>query len=121
MLVTDGQVGNEDQILRALAGDVRDVRIHTVGIDRAVNAGFLGRLAGMGGGRCELVESEDRLDEAMDAIHRRIATPLAQGLSLTAEGLATVEAQQARTVFPTSSPVCRWWCRDATDQAPPDR
>ncbi|MCB0931169.1 MAG: VWA domain-containing protein [Mycobacterium sp.] len=104
VLVTDGQVGNEDQILRALAGDVRDVRIHTVGIDRAVNAGFLGRLAGMGGGRCELVESEDRLDEAMDAIHRRIATPLAQGLSLTAEGLATVEGSTSPDRLPDLFP-----------------
>ncbi|MFC5946521.1 VWA domain-containing protein, partial [Micromonospora harpali] len=64
VVVTDGQVGNEDQILKRLDARLRGVRVHTVGIDRAVNAGFLGRLAGLGGGRCELVESEDRLDEA---------------------------------------------------------
>ena len=67
------------------------VRVHAVGIDQAVNAGFLGRLASVGGGRCELVESEDRLDEAMDAIHRRIGAPLAYSLALRAEGLATIE------------------------------
>jgi Ca-activated chloride channel family protein len=87
VLVTDGQVGNEDQILGELADAVDDVRIHTVGIDRAVNAGFLGRLAGISGGRCELVESTDRFVEAMDNIHRRIGAPLAYGLSLTADGL----------------------------------
>src|SRR6266545_2254594 len=76
VLVTDGQVGNEDHILHALAGELSRVRVHTVGIDQAVNAGFLGRLAAVGGGRCELVESEDRLDDAMDAIHRRIGAPL---------------------------------------------
>ena len=32
-------------------------------------------------GRCELVESEDRLDEAMDRIHRRIGAPVVTGLS----------------------------------------
>jgi Ca-activated chloride channel family protein len=48
-------------------------------------------LASVGGGRCELVESEDRLDEAMDAIHRRIGAPLAYSLALRAKGLATVE------------------------------
>ncbi len=73
VLVTDGQVGNEDQILAAVAGGLDGIRVHTVGIDQAVNAGFLGRLAAAGGGRCELVESEDRLDEAMQSIHRRIA------------------------------------------------
>jgi len=91
ILVTDGQVGNEDQLLRELSGDLQRVRVHTVGIDQAVNAGFLGRLASVGGGRCELVESEDRLDEAMDAIHRRIGAPLAYSLALRAKGLATIE------------------------------
>ena len=66
VLVTDGQVGNEDQILASAAPSLTGIRVHTVGIDQAVNAGFLGRLAAAGGGRCELVESEDRLDEAMD-------------------------------------------------------
>ena len=84
VLVTDGQIGNEDQILAELAPSLATTRVHTVGIDQAVNAGFLGRLAALGGGRCELVESEDRLDEAMDRIHRRIGTPLVTDLALDA-------------------------------------
>jgi Ca-activated chloride channel homolog len=91
VLVTDGQVGNEDQLLHELSGDLQRVRVHAVGVDQAVNAGFLGRLTSVGGGRCELVESEERLDEAMDAIHRRIGAPLAHSLSLRAEGLAIVD------------------------------
>ncbi|NGN66647.1 VWA domain-containing protein [Streptomyces sp. A7024] len=87
VLVTDGQVGNEDQILGELTAGLTGVRVHTVGIDRAVNAGFLGRLASLGGGRCELVESEDRLDEAMEHIHRRIAAPLATDLAVEATDL----------------------------------
>jgi Ca-activated chloride channel family protein len=87
VLITDGQVGNEDQILASVAGLMHGVRVHTVGIDQAVNAGFLGRLAGIGGGRCELVESEDRLDAAMDAIHRRIARPLVAHVELAGTGL----------------------------------
>ncbi|WBQ04777.1 VIT domain-containing protein [Kribbella sp. CA-293567] len=99
VLVTDGQVGNEDQLLSELAGPLTGVRIHTVGIDRAVNAGFLSRLAGLGGGRCELVESEDRLDEALDRIHLRIGTPLLTGLELSADGLTllTDSISPART------------------------
>jgi Ca-activated chloride channel homolog len=100
VLVTDGQVGNEDQILQAIAKNVRGVRVHTVGIDQAVNAGFLGRLAAAGGGRCELVESEDRLDDAMDRIHRRIGAPLVTGLTLNADGLDLI----ADTVTPARLP-----------------
>ena len=91
VLVTDGQVGNEGQILADVAPLVGSTRIHTVGIDRAVNAGFLGRLAALGAGRCELVESEDRLDEAMEQIHRRIGAPVVTDLSVTADGLTLLD------------------------------
>ncbi|SNS77147.1 VIT domain-containing protein [Actinomadura mexicana] len=97
VLITDGQVGNEDQLLAHLEPRLHGVRVHTVGIDQAVNAGFLNRLAAIGQGRCELVESEDRLDEAMEHIHHRIAAPLASGLDLHAEGLEIVPG----TVAPT--------------------
>jgi len=104
VLVTDGQVGNEDQILHEIAGGLAGLRVHTVGIDEAVNAGFLGRLAALGGGRCELVESEDRLDAAMDLIHRRIGAPSVTDLRIAAEGLTLVpdSASPARTpdLFP---------------------
>jgi Ca-activated chloride channel family protein len=100
VLVTDGQVGNEDQILREAGGELARVRVHTVGVDRAVNAGFLGRLAAAGGGRCELVESEDRLDEAMGNIHRRIGAPLVTGVSIAAAGLSVV----AGTLVPDRLP-----------------
>jgi Ca-activated chloride channel family protein len=103
-LVTDGQVGNEDQILRAVGGGAAGVRVHTVGVDRAVNAGFLGRLAAVGGGRCELVESEDRLDEAMDNIHRRIGAPLVTGVTLAADGLSLVPGTQAPERLPDVFP-----------------
>ncbi len=87
VLVTDGQVGNEDQILRALGDKVKNLRIFTLGIDQAVNEGFLKRLALLGGGSCELVESEDRLDAVMDKVHRRIGTPVLTGLRLEAAGV----------------------------------
>jgi hypothetical protein len=99
VLVTDGQVGNEDQVLQHI-GDLSGIRVHTIGIDRAVNAGFLGRLAGAGGGLFELVESEDRLDEVMANIHRRIGAPLVSHLSLEAPALSIVDG----TVTPARLP-----------------
>ncbi|HET9627207.1 MAG TPA: VIT domain-containing protein [Kofleriaceae bacterium] len=84
VLVTDGQVGNEDHILRELGGALRNVKMFTLGIDQAVNAAFLRRLAELGGGLCELVESEDRLDQVMTKVHQRIATPIATELAVGA-------------------------------------
>lgn len=109
VLVTDGQVGNEDEILASAAARLGSARIHTVGVDQAVNAGFLGRLATLGGGRCELVEREDRLDAAMDQIHRRVAGPLVTGLSLSASDLSLVDdtlaPAQHRPVAPGGDPL----------------
>lgn len=104
ILVTDGQIGNEDQLMRGLVADLRRVRVLAVGIDQAVNAGFLNRLAGAAGGRCELVESEDRLDEAMDAIHRRVAAPLAYSLALHGEGLTTIDDTMTPARLPDAMP-----------------
>lgn len=88
VLVTDGQVGNEDHILRELGRHLGGTRVFAVGIDRAVNAGFLERLGALGGGGWELVESEDRLDECMDRVHRRIGTPVLTELAVEGVGLA---------------------------------
>ena len=104
LLVTDGQVGNEDQILRQIAPALTGIRVHVVGIDRAVNAGFLGRLASAGHGRCELVESEDRLDEAAARIHQRIGAPLVTGLALTADGLGILQETVAPSLLPDLFP-----------------
>ncbi len=115
VLVTDGQIGNEDQILPGFQGvapqDQHSLRgfqgvvprVHTIGIDRAVNAGFLGRLAALTGGRCELVESETRLDEVMAQIHRRIAAPLVTDIEIAADDAAefTIDLDQ---VVPHRSP-----------------
>lgn len=92
VLVTDGQVGNEDHILRDLAPSLRGIRMFTLGIDQSVNAAFLRRLAGAGGGLCELVESEDRLDAVMAKVHRRIGTPIATELRVAGSGGFQIDA-----------------------------
>ena len=121
VLITDGQIGNEDQILRSLAPGLAGVRVHTVGIDRAVNAGFLHRLAAAGGGRAELVESEERLDEAMEHIHHRIAAPLVTDLSVSADGLElvpdTLTPGRLGAIFPGVPLVVRGRYRGAPEEA----
>lgn len=86
LVVTDGQVGNEDQLLASLAPHLGHLSVFTIGIDRAVNAGLLNRLASAGRGRCELVESEDQLDDVLTSIHHRIAPPMLHSVELEADG-----------------------------------
>ncbi len=100
VLVTDGQVGNEDHILKELAPRLGATRMFALGIDQAVNAAFLRRLAAAGGGLCELVESEDRLDAVMAKVHRRIGSPVATELALRGEGLDVYAMDTAPAKLP---------------------
>src|SRR5207245_1274628 len=61
---------------------------------------FLRRLADLGGGASEVVESEQRLDEVMDQIHRSVGTPVLTGLTVTAAGLDVI----ADTLVPSRLP-----------------
>jgi Ca-activated chloride channel family protein len=83
VFVTDGQVGNEAQILKLLGKRLQSTRVFALGIDQAVNAGFMNRLAALGaGGEAELVESEDRVDDVLTRCHRRIDTPTLSNLQI---------------------------------------
>jgi Ca-activated chloride channel family protein len=108
VLITDGQVGNEGQVVKMLDDELRGARIFTVGIDRAVNAGLLRRLASSTGGHCELVESESRLDDVLETLHRRIDAPVLSELILEERGLRVDRASFAPGRLPdlfAGSPV----------------
>jgi Ca-activated chloride channel family protein len=82
VLLTDGQVGDESGVLKRLQRELGEARVFTVGIDTAVNGGFLRRLAALGGGTSTLVEPGSRLEEALQAVGREIGTPLVTDLRL---------------------------------------
>ncbi|MBX9642079.1 MAG: hypothetical protein K2X97_20850 [Mycobacteriaceae bacterium] len=100
VLVTDGQITGEDHLLRTLAPALGRTRVYCVGIDRAVNAGFLDRLATLGHGRSELVESEERLDEVMARLARTIGRPALTSVRVRAQGVSLLDG----TVTPERSP-----------------
>jgi Ca-activated chloride channel family protein len=85
VLLTDGQVGDESSILKRLQRELGEARVFTVGIDTAVNGGFLRRLAALGGGTTTLVEPGSRLEEALQAVGREIGTPLVTELRIEGE------------------------------------
>lgn len=91
VLVTDGQITGEDHLLATLGPLVGRTRIYSVGVDRAVNAGFLDRLARLGAGRAELVESEDRLDDAMARLARTIGRPALTDIRVRVDGVETID------------------------------
>lgn len=90
ILITDGQIAAEDSVLRSVA-QMHGITVHCVGIGGAVNAGFLNRLADRTTGRCELVESEERLDEAMTQVQRLVNPPVMTGVGVRVSGVELIE------------------------------
>lgn len=91
VLLTDGQVGNESEILRRIQYEIGDVRLFTLGIDSAVNTGLLKRLANLGGGTATFVQPGQQLEEALAGIAREIGQPLVTDLQIHSSDLATNE------------------------------
>jgi Ca-activated chloride channel family protein len=85
ILVTDGQIGAEGQLLSAIEPRLSRTRFCVVGIDRAPNTSLLERLATRSNGYATFVESEDRLDEALVNLHRRVGRPDLLGVRVSSE------------------------------------
>src|SRR5947199_7035351 len=82
VLLTDGQVADEASVLRRLQRELGAARVFCVGVDTAVNAGLLSRLASLGGGTSSFVEPGAAVEEALRSISREIGEPLLVDLAL---------------------------------------
>lgn len=75
ILVTDGEVGNEQEINRAFAA-APQVIVHTFGIDVAVNDAFLKQLARQQRGDCWLRTPDDDIAGTIAALGERLQRPI---------------------------------------------
>ncbi len=85
VLVTDGQVGNESQIVRYVSSLDQTLRVFAIGIDTAVNAAFLRSLSRETGGLASLLTPSDPIADRVTRFLGRVGTPIATNVSL--EGL----------------------------------
>jgi hypothetical protein len=75
VLITDGQVGNEAQILKSLSGHAQ-LRVHVFGIDVAINDGFLQKLAAQHHGTSCLMSPQDDIVGAVARLGNRLRKPV---------------------------------------------
>ena len=82
VLVTDGQVGNESQIVKHVTSLDQNLRVFGIGIDTAVNAAFLRSIARETGGLSTLLTPSDPIADRVTRFLGRVGTPIATNVAL---------------------------------------
>jgi hypothetical protein len=81
VLITDGQVGNDQAIVNAFK-QAPQIRVHTFGIDTTVNDAFLRSLARQQRGGCWLQTPDDDITGTIAALGDRLRRPVMTELSV---------------------------------------
>ncbi len=95
VLLTDGQVGNEDDILTSVLAARGKARIYSFGIGTAVSDVLLRDLARRTGGAVEFIHPGERIDEKVVAQFARAIAPRVSDVSLAWKGLEVAELAPA--------------------------
>ena len=85
-LMTDGFIGNEDEVLKAVEGKLRTSRLFSFGIGSSVNRFLLDKLAQVGRGQVTYVRQDESPDLAVERFFRSIATPLLVDIDVSVQG-----------------------------------
>jgi Ca-activated chloride channel homolog len=80
VLITDGQVGNEEAVLQAVSGHT--LPVHCFGIDHAVNEAFLRQLAAQQRGTSVFLTPNDDLVRPIAILGSRLSRPVLTDLAL---------------------------------------
>ncbi|HKA90003.1 MAG TPA: VIT domain-containing protein, partial [Haliangiales bacterium] len=99
VLLTDGQVGNEAEILREVMDKRGEARIYTFGIGTAVSDVLLRDLAKKTGGAVEFIHPGERIDEKVVAQFARATARRVTGVSVKWKGVEVAE------VAPSAAPA----------------
>ena len=82
LLFTDGEVGNEREILDFVDKNIGKSRIFPFGIDYNVNSYFIRDLAKIGQGKAEFIAPKEKIDDKIIRTFARIQTPLLDAITV---------------------------------------
>jgi Ca-activated chloride channel family protein len=95
VLLTDGQVGNEDEILRAVLAERKTARLYSFGIGTNVSDALLRDLAKQTGGAVEFIHPGERIDDKVVAQFSRALAPRVTELEVGFDGVEGTELAPA--------------------------
>ena len=76
IFITDGSIGNEEQLFQAIAAQLGNARLHTVGIGSAPNSYFMEQAAQMGRGNYFYIGNINEVNSQMATLFNKINTPM---------------------------------------------
>jgi Ca-activated chloride channel family protein len=74
ILLTDGQVGNEEQIIDLVRSEDRKLRMFTVGIGNGPNEYFIKQIARITGGAAELISPNERIEPKVLRLFTKVSS-----------------------------------------------
>ncbi len=95
VLLTDGQVGNEDEILRAVLAERKTARVYSFGIGTNVSDMLLRDMAQQTGGAVEFIHPGERIDDKVVAQFSRALAPRVTELEVRFDGVECAELAPA--------------------------
>jgi Ca-activated chloride channel family protein len=92
VFITDGAIGNEQQLFDAIASGKGRSRVFTIGIGSAPNSYFMNRAAEIGRGTFTQIGSLDQVQARMGSFFEKLENPVMTGLSVRGVGATLFEA-----------------------------
>jgi len=91
MLITDGEIGNEAEVISYIKCHGKNSRFFTVGVDTAVNSSFINLAAEVSGGAAEFVYPGEPVDDKILRHFSRIGKARIENLRVSVEGLDNID------------------------------
>ena len=107
VLLTDGEVGNDKEIVHFARSNQASTRLFTFGIDSAVNSWLLRELANNSGGAVEFISPDERVEEKVLRQFTQIETPVLRDVEMKWEGV------KVRSSYP-APPFTVYWGQPLT-------
>jgi Ca-activated chloride channel family protein len=96
ILLTDGDLGNEEQIFAALRQNLGGARLYTVGIGSAPNIFLASKMAQFGRGTFTHIADISEIQEQMTRLFASIESPVLTDVKVTFEGVEVADLYPAR-------------------------
>ncbi len=95
VFVTDGSVGNEDELFTMIERNLGDARLFTVGIGSAPNSWFMRKAAEAGRGSYTFISALHEVGEKMDSLFRKLESPQVTNIEVQWPGSVVVDSYPA--------------------------